>query len=230
MNQYPQGSLLVTFGTVCEPTEEQITILIETARKLPHLGFLFGLKEEYPTQQLVAKAELPNVMLRGFVPQKELLNDSRVLALISHGGANSMLESLYYGKGIIGFPIEGDQHGGVFRMERMNLAISLRDSPSVKFVIDSINMVTDPLGKYQASIKRAQKMMEFRELRSGKDMAYQMRQAIKFNEWSGGNSSSHLVNRAVVDNSFLTTYDYDIKLQVIAMACLFAYFVSRFFE
>ena len=60
---------------------------------------------------MVEEANLPNVLLKTFVPQKELLNDDRVLAFVSHNGANSVLESYYYGKVIIGMPIGGDQPG-----------------------------------------------------------------------------------------------------------------------
>ena len=46
--------------------------------------------------------------MKKFVPQKELLNDERVFAFISHGWGNSIIESLYYGKPLIGFPIQAD--------------------------------------------------------------------------------------------------------------------------
>lgn len=53
-------------------------------------------------------------------------------------------------------------------------------------------------------------MIEFRELRSGQDMAYFMRMVVSFKEY-GGQDSSHLSNRSVIDNSFVTVYDYDLK-------------------
>ena len=47
-------------------------------------------------------------MLQDFVPQKELLNDARVKAFVSHGGGNSIIESIYYGKPLAIYPIKGD--------------------------------------------------------------------------------------------------------------------------
>jgi hypothetical protein len=70
-------------------------------------------------------------------------------------------------------------------------------------------------------------MIEFRELRSGKDMAYFLRRAVKFHQWSGGHSSSHLINTTVRDNSFLTVYDYDIKFENIALIICILVFLWR---
>jgi len=87
-------------------------------------------------------------------------------------------------------------------------------NPSVDFVVESINKVKNPESKYQLAVKRVQKMIEFKELRSGKDMAYFIRRAVKFGEW-GGFSSIHLINNSVRNNWFVTVYDYDIKLGML---------------
>jgi 2-hydroxyacylsphingosine 1-beta-galactosyltransferase len=84
---------------------------------------------------------LPNVMLKKFVPQIELLNDDRVVAFVSHCGGNSIVESLYYGKVLIGHPISGDQVGAAYRVERMGLGISLRKNPSVERILESMQSI-----------------------------------------------------------------------------------------
>lgn len=86
------------------PKVEGIDSVIEAAKAMPHIGFIVSLKEYCEPYKVVKAAALPNIMLETFVPQKELLNDGRVFAFISHGGGNSILESLYYGKVLIGFP------------------------------------------------------------------------------------------------------------------------------
>ena len=48
------------------------------------------------------------MLLKPFVPQKELLNDPNVVAFISHGGGNSILEALYFGVPLIGVPLAAD--------------------------------------------------------------------------------------------------------------------------
>ena len=79
---------------------------------------------------------------------------------------------------------------------------------------------------YQQNIKRLQKMIEFKELRGGKDMAYYLRRSVKFGEW-GGFSSKHLYNRNVIDNSFITTYDYDIKICFISILFIVIVFLKN---
>jgi len=76
---------------------------------MPNIGFIISLKDKWATSQIVKDANLKNILLKNFVPQKELLNDPRIFAFISHGGGNSILESLYYGKVLLGIPISGDQ-------------------------------------------------------------------------------------------------------------------------
>ena len=92
---------------------------------MPEQGFIYSLKEHYSTYKIVKDANLDNIFLKTFVPQKELLNDKRILAFVSHGGANSVLESFYYGKVLLGFPIAGDQGGSCYRVELMGAGISL---------------------------------------------------------------------------------------------------------
>ena len=108
---------------------------------------------------------LPNVMVQNFIPQLELLNDSRVKAFVSHAGGNSILESLYYGKPLIGAPIDGDQHGAAYRVERMGFGISLRKDTSLDNVLGTIKAVSAKDSIYSKKIKQAQKMIHFKDLR-----------------------------------------------------------------
>lgn len=190
LEQYPR-SILVAFGTTWMPSDDQVGMILEAIKKQPNIGFVLSLKEAWTSYKMTQEMALPNILLKPFVPQKELLNDDRIIAFITHGGANSILESMYYGTALIGFPLAGDQLGGCYRMERMGLGISLRDTPSTEKIIAAIERIQSD-DHFSKNMKRIQKMIEFRELRSGKDMAYFMRRTIKFHEWSGGKSSSHL--------------------------------------
>jgi len=61
-----------------------------------------------------------------------LLNHDSVRAFISHGGASSAIEAIYYGKFFIGFPTTEDQPGNSYRIENMKAGVSLRDNPNHK--------------------------------------------------------------------------------------------------
>jgi glucuronosyltransferase len=66
--------------------------------------------------------ELSNVFLSSWVPQKELLANPKLKLFCTHGGANSMIESLYFGTPLLGFGQDADQFGGIHRMKRMGVA------------------------------------------------------------------------------------------------------------
>ena len=143
LSKYPEGSILVAFGTSSVPSEETTKVLIQAAEQMPQYGFIYSLKEGCSPQRLVKDANLPNIFLKSFVPQKQILSDARVLAFVSHGGANSVLESLYYGKVLLGSPIESDQAGVCYRVEKMGAGISLQTNPSLDKVLSSFKMVLD---------------------------------------------------------------------------------------
>ena len=58
----------------------------------------------------------PNVKLSKFVPQKKLLQDDRIKAMITHGGSASMMEAIYYLTPMIACPVKVDQHGNAIRI------------------------------------------------------------------------------------------------------------------
>ena len=138
------------------------------------------------------------------------------------------MEAAYYGKPVIGFPIADDQVGSCYRIEVMGIGISLRSNPSLKFVTESIDAIASDsdTNSYQSNVNRVQKIIEFKELRGGKDLAYFLRRAVKFGEFGGDHpahvSSHHLYERSIIENSFVTVYDYDFKLMMVCYITAFA--------
>ncbi|XP_049545404.1 UDP-glycosyltransferase UGT5-like [Anopheles darlingi] len=51
----------------------------------------------------------PNVIVGPWMPQQQLLAHPNVRLHITHGGSLSMMETVYYGKPILGLPLAGDQ-------------------------------------------------------------------------------------------------------------------------
>uniref|UniRef100_A0A674I2M6 glucuronosyltransferase n=1 Tax=Terrapene triunguis TaxID=2587831 RepID=A0A674I2M6_9SAUR len=46
--------------------------------------------------------------------------------LVTHGGLNSLMESIYHGVPVVGIPLFGDQHDNMVRVEAKNMGITLR--------------------------------------------------------------------------------------------------------
>ena len=96
--------MLVAFGTTFAIAES----IVDAARVKSNYGFIISIKETYDAYKVVQEAALPNILLKAFVPQVQLLNDERVFTFISHGGGNSILESIYSGKPLIGVPLDAE--------------------------------------------------------------------------------------------------------------------------
>lgn len=65
-----------------------------------------------------------NILLQNFVPQREIL--PKVDAVISHGGNNTVTETLFHGKPLIIVPITGDQPESAGRIQHSGAGIRLR--------------------------------------------------------------------------------------------------------
>jgi hypothetical protein len=202
------------------------------AKNLPNIGMIISLKEEYEGYRTVQKHNLPNLMLKSFVPQKQLLNDDRIKAFITHCGANSINEALYFGKPLIGFPLKNDQIGNAYKLVRMGVGISLSYDSRVDYIEKAIIKLVKEGDKhdYHKNIKRVQKKIEFMELRSGQDFGSLMRKTVSYHEWSEKEYSKHLFNGSVYNNMPWSTYDYDIKLTCILLTSCVLYFISILYK
>ncbi|KAH8359715.1 hypothetical protein KR093_008468, partial [Drosophila rubida] len=66
-----------------------------------------------------------NVMLGKWFPQPDILAHKNVKLFISHGGLLSSIESVYFGKPILGLPVFYDQFMNVKRAEHMGFGLGL---------------------------------------------------------------------------------------------------------
>ncbi|XP_038210045.1 UDP-glycosyltransferase UGT5-like [Zerene cesonia] len=60
-----------------------------------------------------------NVIVRKWLPQKEILAHPNIRVFVSHGGLIGTQEALYNGVPIIGVPIYGDQYNNILALEEM---------------------------------------------------------------------------------------------------------------
>ena len=74
------------------------------------MGFIISIKDTngkkentYLTNE-VLKNKIKNTLIKKYVPQKELLRHKSLGLFITHCGANSVFESMYSGKPMIGIP------------------------------------------------------------------------------------------------------------------------------
>ncbi len=97
------------FKTIFEAVRDQSVQLVATVSDLLHTNTL---------------GDIPsNVLLTEYTPQLQLL--PKVSVMITHGGANSVMESIYYGVPMLITPICNDQFHQAYFIEEQNIGIHL---------------------------------------------------------------------------------------------------------
>ncbi|CAF1118851.1 unnamed protein product [Didymodactylos carnosus] len=99
--------IYISFGTVTSPTLERIQIIhLALTKQNKTLRYLWALSE--PFQYLLEKTninQLSNVRYASYLPQMEILKHENVILFISHGGFNSIAESLIFNKPMLIIPL-----------------------------------------------------------------------------------------------------------------------------
>ena len=96
------ANILVSLGTVSEGTGDRfLRVAVEAVAGQPYGAIIVGRRETFPK-------ELPdNVIVRESVPQLALLD--RLDGVVSHGGHNTVCETLSHGLPLVVAPIRDDQ-------------------------------------------------------------------------------------------------------------------------
>ncbi|XP_055535915.1 UDP-glycosyltransferase UGT5-like [Wyeomyia smithii] len=85
-----------------------------------------------------------NVIIGPWMPQQELLAHPNVRLLITHGGLLGMMESVYYGKPILGLPLAGEQEVLVDRAVQAGYGLKLDyQNITEEIVLSSIKQILE---------------------------------------------------------------------------------------
>ena len=99
------ANVLVSFGTTFMPPVDTMQKIVDMTQlpEMKNTGFIVALREHNPVFDVITKLNPKNIMLRSFVPQREILATENLDLFLGHCGSNGILESLYFGKVMIGF-------------------------------------------------------------------------------------------------------------------------------
>ncbi|HOD71060.1 MAG TPA: glycosyltransferase [Deltaproteobacteria bacterium] len=124
--------IYVSLGTVFNDKPKIYQDIIRALQENPHYQIIVSAGGAY--DKISRKRYNSNVMLFQSVPQAELLK--RIDLVVSHGGNNTLNETLYHGKPVIVLPVGGEQHDNASRIEfhglgyRIDMALLSADTLS----------------------------------------------------------------------------------------------------
>lgn len=134
LDRSPPGSVIyVSFGSLAQPSEDDVT---EISDALKRLGKSFILSLAEPLHRFLSadlhaaiSSQLEDTNSQGLVlkwaPQKTILAHPSVQLFVSHCGWNSTLESIFFGKPVVGWPFFADQLEDALILERIGMGVSL---------------------------------------------------------------------------------------------------------
>jgi len=148
------GVILVVFGSYCDvfpPTITQpLCEALTEATKQFGLSVIWKLNDK-------GFCRNDNILVLPWIPQNDLLADSRIQLFISHGGYNSVIESVYHAKPLIVFPIGLDQPANAAFAESKGYAIRMNIADfSAESLLSNIGkLLTQPTYKRNAQLASA---------------------------------------------------------------------------
>jgi len=149
------GVILVSFGSYLD-----FTVMPEVVRKFCNafIDERNRLRVIWKTKDTkICSSDDGRIKLMPWISQNDLLADPRVQIFISHGGFNSIIESVYHAKPLIIFPHWADQLANAAAAETKGIAIRMDIGDfSSEALLSNINkLLHDPTYRHNAHLSSA---------------------------------------------------------------------------
>uniref|UniRef100_A0A0N5A0E1 glucuronosyltransferase n=1 Tax=Parastrongyloides trichosuri TaxID=131310 RepID=A0A0N5A0E1_PARTI len=117
-------------------SKDQINAIVEAIRSLKNYNFVW----QYNGPSI---NNLPtNVMVKKFIPQQDLLGHKKCVLHISHGGLNSVIESVYHGVPVLGIPLTSYSYDNLLRITERKAGLILeKDKWNKENIVEAINKI-----------------------------------------------------------------------------------------
>ncbi|CAD5209847.1 unnamed protein product [Bursaphelenchus okinawaensis] len=154
-NSAKRGVVLISFGTALKTNimpEKFIQAIVSMAKRNPDINFIW----KYDDNDNIG-ANVTNLYKRKWIPQHDVLANPKLLAFITHGGLNSIVEATELGVPTVCMPIFGDQHMNCQAVQSHGLSITIEKT----FVTTSnLKMALNRVLKDQKIHKKVRRMAD----------------------------------------------------------------------
>lgn len=143
--QPPSSVIYVAFGSVVRLPRSAIEMLL---RALSSYSFIWSLKTNETSHQSTYHLDTQRQFILEWAPQREILSHRSIAFFFSHGGWNSLLEGMIFGKPILVWPFFGDQFVNAKQIVDHGFARQISANPQ----IDIEHMLTNSTYNHQAKL------------------------------------------------------------------------------
>ena len=208
LDEATEGALIVSFGSFFDYIPEFVAKRFCEAFRRIKYRIVWKLKNAEFCSALKNAKMLP------WIPQNDLLAHKNVRLLITHGGLNSLVETVYHAKPVIVFPIALDQPSNAVAVSDKGYGISMKLSNfTFEELEQNINRIFSD-SSYAEKAKHASSILKDRPNSPAQRAAFLIEHVIKHGD-------NHLQTRASKLSSFQFIM-FDIFLFVL---CLFTLIV-----
>jgi hypothetical protein len=208
-----ESNIYVSQGTITKVLD--INILYEVFETFPEIGFVLSLKKELIVN---VKPAPKNVLLQEWVSQNDLLGHPMIKLFITHGGVNSILESLYHAKPMIVVGTSIDQVNGavVVDYRKYGKGITSNSDITKENLIALIpEVLNNPI--YKQNVLFAQKLVKEKD---GKETFYYwLNYTLEY-------GYKHLIVPAYSEYNFIQLYNVDVFLILIFLVFILFKLIS----
>lgn len=142
-------------------------IVIDTAKQHKEWSWVIAVGDQLDTNQFNGISS--NIILANTVPQLEILKKAKIM--MTHGGANTTKECIWFGVPMIVFPLEFDQYGNAARVMYQGLGLKGDIKRLNIFILTSMleEIHNNPYYQMQMDLMQ-QKFEEVEKSRTGSDI------------------------------------------------------------
>ena len=84
-----------------------------------------------------------NLILSNWVPQREVLNHGKTKLFLTHCGANGVIEAMYYGVAMLGFPVLDEQFNVAYRLLKLGIGKIVSQGSDAGDIYDAVIELLD---------------------------------------------------------------------------------------